>query len=391
MILLWIGALQSAARWLELLAFGVYIYDLTGSPLLVTLVTLAKLAPLAIFGPVAGALPSRYTSRSLYLLGLTVMLVTTLAALLASLTGGLSVWQVMLISFTGGVFWVLDFPVRKSLIGDAVPVAVLGKAMGFDTIANNGTRMLGPVLGGMLLQFVGLTGVLGTTLCMYIICFVLTIKLQLGRELVSGEVTSSLADSVRQGLQVVRLEAVLSGTLMVTVIYNLFGFPMLSLVPVLGRDELQLSASVIGLLASMEGAGALLGGILFLKLGRVRYFRKIYVVGVAGGLVFGMVYAASTSAMLMGFALLLIGVGSACFAAMQSTLLILNSEARYRSQVFGMLSLSIGSGIIGFTQIGLVAGWFGPRAALLLSSVIGLICLFLVCRRWPQIIGVQPE
>ena len=46
-----IGAFQSTARWLQLLAFGIYVFDLTGSPFLVTLVTLLKLAPFAIFSP----------------------------------------------------------------------------------------------------------------------------------------------------------------------------------------------------------------------------------------------------------------------------------------------------------------------------------------------------
>ncbi len=386
-----IGALQSAARWLELLAFGVYVYDLTGSPLLVTLVTLVKIAPLAIFGPVAGALPSRYTPRGLYLAGMILMLLTTLAGLVAAWFFSLSVWQVLLISFIGGLFWVLDFPVRRALIGDAVPVSVLGKAMGMDTIANNGTRMLGPLLGGALLQYAGLIGVLFTALVFYAMCFVLTLKLQLGRVITGSADTHGLLATVRQGMLVVRRDPVLLGTLMVTVIYNLFGFPMLSLVPVLGRDELQLSASVIGLLASMEGAGALIGGVLFLALGRVSQFRRIYVLGVAGGLVSGLVYAVSTGALLMGMALLLVGVGSACFAAMQSTLLILNSQLQHRSQVFGMLSLSIGTGLIGFTQIGLIASWLGPRPALLISSTLGLIALVAVCLRWSQLTAVQPE
>lgn len=386
-----IGALQSAARWLELLAFGVYVYDLTGSPLLVTLVTLVKIAPLAIFGPVAGALPSRYTPRGLYLAGMILMLLTTLAGLVAAWFFSLSVWQVLLISFIGGLFWVLDFPVRRALIGDAVPVSVLGKAMGMDTIANNGTRMLGPLLGGALLQYAGLIGVLFTALVFYAMCFVLTLKLQLGRVITGSADTGGLLATVRQGMLVVRRDPVLLGTLMVTVIYNLFGFPMLSLVPVLGRDELQLSASVIGLLASMEGAGALIGGVLFLALGRVSQFRRIYVLGVAGGLVSGLVYAVSTGALLMGMALLLVGVGSACFAAMQSTLLILNSQLQHRSQVFGMLSLSIGTGLIGFTQIGLIASWLGPRPALLISSTLGLIALVAVCLRWSQLTAVQPE
>jgi len=169
-----IGALQSAIRWLELLAFGVYIFDLTGSPWLVTLVTLVKFAPLAIFGPLFGALPNRFAPRSLYIAGIVAMLLTNAVALLLTTFSTLSVFTVLIISFIGGLFWVLDFPVRRALIGDAVERGQLGRAMAIDTIANNGTRMLGPVLGGILLQFVGLSGAFAIALLIYALCLWLT-------------------------------------------------------------------------------------------------------------------------------------------------------------------------------------------------------------------------
>ena len=154
---------------------------------------------------------------------------------------------------------------------------------------------------------------------------------------------------------------------------------MLSMIPVLGRDELSLSESIIGLLGSMEGLGALLGGILFIMFGQIRFFRKIYVYGVAAGFFFGFVYAASNGAQLMGGALFFMGVGSACFAAMQTTLLVLNSDTRYHSQIFGLMSVSIGTGIAGFSQIGAMATWIGVRPACLHQQLLACsVCSWFV-------------
>lgn len=387
--LLAIGALQSIARWLELLALGVYVFDVTRSPLVVTLVTLVKLAPLALFGPLGGALTSRWRLRSLYLAGLGFMIFTTLAAVLLSLAGDVKVWQVLLISFLGGVFWVLDFPIRRSMIGDVVPANSLGQAMAFDTIANNGTRALGPVLGGVLLQYTGLPGMFLLTLLLYTLCFLLCCGFTATEKRAVADSERGLVNQMQQGFRIVSASPIILATLLVTVVYNLFAFPMLSLVPVLGRDELRLSASVIGMLASMEGMGALLGGLLFLWLGKMAWYRKIYVFGLAGFLLFGFVYAVGSSVWLIALALLVVGIGSACFAAMQTTLLILNSSARHRSQVFGLLSLSIGTGLIGFTLIGLMASELGTRPALITSAVSGLLALGWICWRWPEIMGTQ--
>jgi len=390
MLLCGIGAFQSTVRWLQLLAFGIYVFDQTGSPFLVTLVTLLKLAPFALFSPLVGAWTTRVASRNLYLFGITLMLLTSIAGATAASFSDLVVWQVMLISFLGGVFWAFDFPIRRTLIGEAVNTNDVGKAMGLDTISNNGTRMLGALLGGSILQFWGLQGVFLLTFILYLLCFVLTLKLQMGRTILNYANSVSVTDNILEGIQIVRQNPLLTATLMVSVIFNLFGFPMLSMIPVLGRDELSLSATIIGLLGSMEGLGALLGGILFIMFGQIRFFRKIYVGGVACGFLFGFVYAASNDAQLIGGALFFMGVGSACFAAMQTTLLVLNSDSRYHSQIFGLMAVSIGTGIAGFSQIGVMAAWIGVRPALFTSATIGLFCLFLVCRHWPQILDSQP-
>ena len=59
-------------------------------------------------------------------------------------------------------------------------------------------------------------------------------------------------------------------------------------------------------------------------------------------------------------------------------------------EIFGLMTLSIGTGIIGFSQIGLMAAWIGVRPALFTSATLGLVSLLLVCRRWPQILESQP-
>jgi hypothetical protein len=74
-------------------------------------------------------------------------------------------------------------------------------------------------------------------------------------------------------------------------------------------------------------------------------------------------------------ALVIIGMASACFAAMQGTLSYLEAAPEYRSRVLGVLTLCIGSGPIGFFNIGWMAEAFGVASALIISSVEGLLVL----------------
>ena len=70
-----------------------------------------------------------------------------------------------------------------------------------------------------------------------------------------------------------------------------------------------------------------------------------------------------------------IGIAGACVAAMQSTLTYLGASPEYRSRVLGVLTLCIGSGPIGFFNVGWMADIWGAPTALLIMSLEGLFVL----------------
>ena len=157
---LWgIGAMSSTIRWLEMLAIGVVVFDLTGSPFQVALMSILRMLPLAFFGALVGALAERLNHRKMLVSGIVVMIGVSAVLATLSTTGHIQLWHIAVGVFVSGMFWVLDYSVGKTLLGAAVDGDSVGHAMSLDTVANNGTRMLGPILGGMFLQWVGLTGV----------------------------------------------------------------------------------------------------------------------------------------------------------------------------------------------------------------------------------------
>ena len=56
-------------------------------------------------------------------------------------------------------------------------------------------------------------------------------------------------------------------------IYNVFGWPFTSMVPVIGQDRLLLGPEGIGILASMDGIGAFVGAVLMAMLCRPHFYR----------------------------------------------------------------------------------------------------------------------
>ncbi len=88
-----VGASTGLARWLELLAVGLYVFDRTGSPFLVALFTMIRLLPLALFGAICGAVAERVGHRRIVLIGLAAMTVLSLVLVTISWAESLALWH----------------------------------------------------------------------------------------------------------------------------------------------------------------------------------------------------------------------------------------------------------------------------------------------------------
>lgn len=379
-----VGGLTGVIRWFQLLALGVYTFDTTNSPLLVAIVPLLWMLPLAFFGPLIGAIADRL-NRNMLLSG-SLAMITLVSGAMAGLAwaGELEFQHIAVASFLSGIFWATDMPVRRRLLGDLSRGAV-STAMSLDAATGNATRMLGPLLGGLTLQFVGLFGVFFFSAIIFAICFVIVVVAKVpGRTSPVGSFT--LISDLRAGIRYVRGDRNLRRILAITIAFNIFGFPFTSMIPVLGRDNLGLDAFMVGVLSSLEGLGAFAGALLVAWMARPANYFKLYLWGTITyiSLIFYLSvlsYVAGGpyhSLVVVSIVLMMTGIAGASFAAMQSTLTYLGASPEYRSRVLGVLTLCIGSGPIGFLNVGWMADIWGAPTALFVMSLEGLFALLLL-------------
>jgi MFS family permease len=378
------GAIASTMRWLEMLALGIFVFDLTGSPFYVAVLTILRMLPLALLGAFAGAIAERIDRRHIQMLGLLAMTLLSWLLGLLVMNDLIQLWHLAVGSFLNGIFWATEMPTRRTLLGEIAGPDRLGSAMGFDSVTNNGTRMLGPILGGVLLELIGLDGTYFIGTALYAMGFLVMAQLSWQEQRSPGKTGNVLA-SVIEGLRHVRDNRALVGTLVVTVIFNMFGFPFTSMIPVIGKETLMLSPAEIGLLASAEGAGAVAGALLIAFCSQARFYRKIYLYGTLFYLLMVVIFAQSTLAFVSAALLLSVGLGSAAFSTMQSTLVFISAPPEVRTRIMGVLSVCIGTGPIGFLHLGLLADWFGAPVAITVIAVEGLIALAIAYFVWPEI------
>jgi MFS family permease len=382
---LWlIGVIVFAVRWLEMLVVGVFVYQHTGSAFQVAMMTLLRMAPMVLFGPLIGAYVERIERRHAQVVVSLSMLLTAIAVAVLAYAGQLEVWHLAVASFCNGIAWAADNPVRRVMIGEVVGPDRMGAAMAIDVGANNASRMLGPTIGGLVLSTLGIAGAFSISVVCYALALCAAFRLQ-HRNTVAPVRTGAVFAQIVEGLLMARGDKRLVAILTVTVIYNVFGWPFTSMIPVIGQDSLHLAAGGIGILASMDGIGAFVGATAIALWARPRHFSGLYLGAVLGYLVLMMGVAQAPTAFFAGAALLSTGLANSGFSVMQATLIYLAAPAAMRSRLYGVLSLCIGSGLIGFINIGLMAELIGAPWATTVSGIEGLLALAATWRWWREL------
>ena len=387
---LWLaGALIQCGRWLDILAFSILVLRWTGSPLAVSLALFTRMLPLLLFGSVAGALADRVDRRKALLFGL------------AGVVGadGLGAWSIyagaaplpvaFALSAAGGLFWSMELTMRRGLLAEAAGMASIGVSMGLELLTANATRMIGPAIGGTLVAMLGFTGVLLAGAVLHGLALVALLGRHVhGTPRQAGPIR--LLSPLREGWRHVRATPVLIGTVAITAAINLFGFPYVSLVPVVAREVLELGPAETGLLVACEGLGATIASLAIVAAARPAWFRRIYSLGALSFLSAVILFGHAASALAAAACLFFAGIGMAGFNTMQTVLMLAGADPLLRGRSLGILVGSMGLAPFGFLLFGITASWLGAAASVRLVAAVGICATGACLARWQTLLAKGP-
>ena len=381
-----VGLLSGIIRWLELLAFGIYGYDVTGSAALVALLVVLRFLPLALFGVFLGALSDLFSPRKLMIIGLIMVMATSGIMLTLFWTGQAEFWHVAVAAFVSGIFWASDFPFRRKMIGDRVAPALLSRSMALDNATSNGTRALGPLIGGAMYEYLGLDGVFALGAALYALSILVSLTIQpTAITRVADVGWARLTAPLKGSWEAARYAAQnrdVGIILLVTVVFNIWGFPYLAMIPVIGKDELGLDPSTVGAISALEGLFALIGALVLARITPPHMFRILYLGGVAVLFCFIILIGWFSGAWVLALGLSVGGFCTAGFAIMQSTLIYSVAPKAMTGRFLGLMTIAIGTGVIGFANIGLTAELVSASDALIIIGLEGLIPILALAWWW---------
>ncbi len=379
---LWaIGGCVNTMRWFEVLTAALFTLDATGSGLAVAVVSAARTMPMLLLGAFAGVMSEAVNRKRVVLIGQIVSgLASATIAVLAAF-GVARPWHIGVAALVSGTVWSTEMSTRRRMVGECVEGQMVSRALALDTVTNSTTRLIGPMAAGVVYQATGLAGAYTASACIYLVAVILVMGLsyqQSSRRIVFANVPRDLAEA----FAFARNHLTIGGVLAVTIAMNLLGFCYSALVAPIGRQVFMVSPTLIGMLAGAESFGALFGG-LWLTSGGPRLSGRTLMVG--GSLLFlvCVILMPFAPAFSLACALLVIGgFGSAAFANMQTSLIVLHAPAHIRSRLMGLLTVCIGMGPLGILLIGVLADHFGPMLAVDIMAIAGLVAVSAIGLVW---------
>ena len=379
--------LSLAGTWMQSVAQGWLVYELTGSKMALGTITAAGTIPTLFFMLPAGALADRMSKRRLLLITQTVMMLSAL--ILAALTWlkVLQVWQIAALAFINGVANSFDSPARLAF----TPLLVedrrdLQNAIAMGATMFNLARVVGPAIGGFVLAGLGagwcfaLNGI--SFVAVLIALTGMNIPADVGRPGRGG----NMLVEIGAGLRYVWQQPIVRTLTMLIGVTSIFGFSYSVLLPAYASDVLKVGEAGYGLLNAAVGIGALIGALLVAEASR-RHNKGLRLT--IGSLAFPtalLAFAATRSFPLALFCLACAGVAFVTQNATSNTLIQVMAPDELRGRVMSVYALLFfGTTPIGALFAGAAAERWDSTAAILLGAVVALIFALGVCLFVPAV------
>ncbi|HYJ48213.1 MAG TPA: MFS transporter, partial [Pyrinomonadaceae bacterium] len=274
--LFWTGAfLSNVGTWMQALAQGILVYQLTHSPFWLGLDGFMATAPGLVFTLLAGVFADLVDRRRLLLFTQIGAGLSALVLALLIWTGVVQVWMILALSFVNGCCFAIAGPSYQAFTLDLVNREDLANAIALNSTQFQFSRVIGPTLAGVALKVFGLAGCFFANALSFVAVIAALMMVRFDKDRVATQAHSAkdrkaIWHDLKAGLRYVRTRPRVFMLIAISGMTSLFGAPYMQMIPLYARDVLHMDESGNALLMGASGAGAFIGALVLAYLGDFR-------------------------------------------------------------------------------------------------------------------------
>ena len=364
---------SNVGTWMQIIAQGWLVYELTHSELVLGIVGFASAIPALLVTPWGGVVVDWVNKRSLLIITQLAAMILAFILAVLTFTDKVTVWQIVILAAFTGLVNAFDAPARMAFIVDMVNRPDLPNAIALNSLMFNLARVLGPAIGGILLAAVG------AAWCFTIngISFLAVVVCLMAMHIVYQRKPPSSDNPVQQlaaGVRYVRSQNTILALVLLTLVFSIFGVSYVTLLPAYVDKVLRAGPTWYGVVNAFTGLGAVTAALILAqptiqgRRGRILNLANMGFPLVLGAFAYVRIPILSLP---LAFGL---GVGFMMQFALINTLLQTVVEDELRGRVMALYTLTFfGFAPFGNLIIGVAAEAYGLSVTILVSAVITLI------------------
>lgn len=373
-------AISLSGTWMQTIAQGLLVLQLTHSGTLLGLVTALQFLPILFFGPMGGVIADRFSKQKiLFITQSTAALLALILALLCA-THVVQIWMVALLAFGLGCVNVFDSPTRQTFVPEMVGKDFLANAITLNSWEVNLTRVIGPTIAGTLAATVGLTA------CFFInglsyIAVLIVLFLMDTKKLYAAPIAPKKKGQLKEGFVYVGSSPILRNTLIMLALVGTLTYEFQVILPLVAQTTFHNLQTGYALLMAAMGIGAVSGGLFTAN--RKKTTPQMLIIAALGFSISMFVVAIAPTLPIAIGGMILVGIASINFTSIGNTTLQMESLPHMRGRVMSLWTVAfLGSTPIGGPIIGYIGEHISPRwglgvggLAALLAGGIGMLTL----------------
>lgn len=359
--------------WITRVATSWLVYRLTHSALLLGLVGFCGQIPTLVLAPIAGVAVDRWNRHKILIWTQALSAAQSLALAALALSGTITVAWVLALQVVQGIINAFDTPARQSFVVQMVEDrADLPNAIALNSTMVNGSRIIGPSIGGIIIAATNE----GWCFLIDAISYIAVIASLLAMRVTAAEratVRGSVREELRDGFQYVTRFAPVRDALLLLALVATMGVPYTVLMPIIAANVLHGGAHTLGFLMTASGLGAVAGALYLASRHNVLGLGRVMVIATV---TFGVGLIAFGFARWMWMALVVlpfVGAGMMVEMAATNTILQTITEERLRGRVMAFYTMAfLGTAPIGSLLAGVAAERIGAPMTIVVG---GAVCV----------------
>jgi len=370
------------------------LYQITKDPLTLGLIGLAEAIPFISLSLWGGYVADRFNKQTI--MKICLFFAIPMPVILWSLfhyhgLGNLSTsqlsWGIYAVIFCLGTIRGFYNPSATSLKPFLIPRALYANGATWTTIGWQSGVIIGPMLGGFMLAFLGRETSLLTVTVLVSICFVLINLLQ-KRDFPKIE-TENVLHSLGDGFRFIWNSKIVLWSISLDLVSVLFG-GVIALLPIFAEDILKVGPEGLGYLRAAPSIGALITMIALTRFPPTQHAWRNMLLAVAGFGVFTLLFAFSNSMWLSLFALAMTGACDSISVVIRQTILQIYPPDNMRGRVAAVNGMFVSSSNeLGAFESGLAARYMGTIMATVFGGSMTLLVVAISWARTKDLFGVD--